>query len=594
MEFNFSLLHRTTLLICIASLFSFGGDPTATKLTRLVNQLHHLDKGPNVVASAQVQYPDDDPDYLANKEANTNWCAAPNLMDVVTAARVAGHKMMTCELIVEECDNANTRDNTPLAPIEINVVFHVIRGNGGGWGVNQATVDATVSSMNDYFQGTGIEFRLADTQFHTDNELSCIEETSLTEDLQTMKNRYATNPAEQLNIYVSCSIPAQANSYIAGSATIPQMVNYGWDDPLSNLGGLWLRDTVVGANSQTAAHEIGHCLGLWHTHVAVSDFEYPCNHECAEFASGVQGNTRGDLCADTPATPINFPNPSCESAAGSDCQNTPWGDTMPENMMGYASGCSGYIFTEQQARRMQCYARGMLSGWLHETDDETLDNDVTENYVAAEGALLHYTVTLPNDVSEFDVDITGSGDADLYVKRTPINWPADEGKHDLAEFKSPYIGGSAESVSFTNPAAGIWHVYIHGYDPANGTVTASWQISEDDPQWFTSALSENSPHPYGHDQVYQFNYAHAGAERVAVHFNELDTESGYDFVEVYDSGGNLVYRVSGDLIANGSGSAFSRTDGWCIVNGSSMTVRLVTDYSVNDYGYAVDGAAYYQ
>jgi hypothetical protein len=73
----------------------------------------------------------------------------------------------------------------------------------------------------------------------------------------------------------------------------------------------------------------------------------------------------------------------------------------------------------------------------------------------------------------------------------------------------------------------------------------------------------------------------------------LDTEANYDFLRVYDANDVLRYTVSGNLISNGSGSAFGRTDGWVLVPGSKVRVELVTDYSVTRYGYRTDQAAAY-
>lgn len=589
---NLLLLSRILLVLAFVSVCAFGHDGASHgELERLVSLLDHSDLGAQVDEAAQVQWPEDDPDYLMNLEQNPHWCHTPDLAEVIESAKRAGYKMAPCELMITPCDNPGTRDATSLSAITINVYFHVIRGNGGGYGVSQATVNATVTSMNDYFSGTGIEFRLAGTRFLTDNDLSCIDEADIDNELNLMKSRYALNPDEQLNIYVSCSTPAQAGSYIAGSATIPQMQAYGGDDPLGVQGGLWLRDTVVGANSKTAAHEVGHCLGLWHTHVAISDIPYACSSDCYEYASGFEGDVRGDLCSDTPSTPVNFPNPTCSNAPGSDCQGTAW-NSQPENMMGYASGCSSYVFTTQQARRMQCYARDNLAGWLHEEDTQ-LQNGVASNYSVSLNQLQSFTLSLPSNVTTFSVQMNGSNDADLYVKRTAINWPSEQGEHNSAEFKAPYIGGSNESVSFSNPASGAWNVYVHGYEASSGTVTASWQVGSN-PEWHSASLSRSSPHPYGNGQTYEFTYSRSGAQSVAVHFNRLDTESGYDYVRVYDGNGSLVYQESGNKINGGSGSAFGRSDGWCIVNGSTMTVRLTTDGSVTDWGYYADGAAYYQ
>jgi hypothetical protein len=105
-----------------------------------------------------------------------------------------------------------------------------------------------------------------------------------------------------------------------------------------------------------------------------------------------------------------------------------------------------------------------------------LVNGASQSYSVATGATLAYTLEIPSNASNLVVTITGSGDADLYVKRAAINWPADQGQHNAAEFKAPYIGGSSESVTFPAPAADTWNVLVHGYAAASGSIVASWDV----------------------------------------------------------------------------------------------------------------------
>jgi len=100
-----------------------------------------------------------------------------------------------------------------------------------------------------------------------------------------------------------------------------------------------------------------------------------------------------------------------------------------------------------------------------------------------------------------------------------------------------------------------------------------------------------TPHPYANSETYQVTYSAPGATMVGVHFERLDTESGFDFVRIYDAQGTPVYGVSGNLIQFGqsiSGAVFGRTDGWCYINGNSMTIQLVTDVTITRYGYRID------
>lgn len=227
-----------------------------------------------------------------------------------------------------------------------------------------------------------------------------------------------------------------------------------------------------------------------------------------------------------------------------------------------------------------------------------LQNNVSESYNVASGATQSFTIDVPANASNLVVQISGSGDADLYVKRAAINWPGDQGSHNDAEFKAPYASGSSESVTFASPAQDTWNVLIHGYSASSGTITATWSTSGGSGggsgSWTYYNWIRETPHNYANNQTYTYTFLEPGATQIGVHFDRLDTESGYDFVRIYDANNTLVYEVSGDLISNGTGNAFGRTDGWCIINSTEIRVEVVTDYSVTDYGIKMDEAGHYK
>lgn len=220
----------------------------------------------------------------------------------------------------------------------------------------------------------------------------------------------------------------------------------------------------------------------------------------------------------------------------------------------------------------------------------TLANGTTYDYTVATGGLLYYQVVIPANATNFTVTITGTGDADLYVKRAAINWPADQGAHNEAEFKSQYIGGSSESVTFPAPAAATWNVLVHGYAAASGTIRATWTVGSTG-QWNNVTWVRETPHNYANNRVYTFTYSHPSATQVGVHFSRISTESGYDFLRIKNAAGTVLYTVSGNVITNGAGSAFGRTDGWCLIPGNTITVELTTDSSVTAWGFRTDVAS---
>jgi hypothetical protein len=220
-----------------------------------------------------------------------------------------------------------------------------------------------------------------------------------------------------------------------------------------------------------------------------------------------------------------------------------------------------------------------------------LANGTTYNYNVGTGAVLNYTIAIPANASNLVVTITGSGDADLYVKRLAISWPAEQGAHNEAEFKAPYIGGSAESVTFPAPAAATWNVLVHGYAAASGTIRATWSVGGGGATWHNESWVRQTPHNYANNQVYTYTYTNPSATQVGVHFNRIATESGYDFLRIKNAAGTVLWTVSGSPITNGVGSAFGRTDGWCYIAGNTLTIELTTDYSVVAYGLLTDTAS---
>jgi hypothetical protein len=89
----------------------------------------------------------------------------------------------------------------------------------------------------------------------------------------------------------------------------------------------------------------------------------------------------------------------------------------------------------------------------------------------------------------------------------------------------------------------------------------------------------SSPHPYANnmDQSY---YVYGPPENtwMCIHFSQINTESGYDYVYVYDDDGTLLNIYSGSY-----GSTY--TD-WG--DGPTFRVRFVSDVSNTDYGFDVD------
>jgi len=101
--------------------------------------------------------------------------------------------------------------------------------------------------------------------------------------------------------------------------------------------------------------------------------------------------------------------------------------------------------------------------------------------------------------------------------------------------------------------------------------------------WTEVTYNISSPHYYENNYDNTWTITHNGALKMKVHFSNFNTESGYDFVYIYDGNNIQQARYDGNL------GAFWSTE----VDGSVIKVRLQTDYSVTRYGFDIDRYAWY-
>ncbi len=95
--------------------------------------------------------------------------------------------------------------------------------------------------------------------------------------------------------------------------------------------------------------------------------------------------------------------------------------------------------------------------------------------------------------------------------------------------------------------------------------------------------SLESAHPYENDFDYTWHIQKTDATQIRVHFSKIEVEKDYDFLYVYDYSGSQLHKLTGTY-SSGGWTAWSY--------GDTISVRLQTDYSVTEWGFAIDYIEY--
>ena len=243
-------------------------------------------------------------------------CAVPN----PGADEVAAVKKQVDAWIAE---NGIIPDANINIPVRFHVVYKVSRGVTTG-NIPQSWITNQISVLNAAYAGTGFSFTLASTDRTQNNTWFTGCYTTSRE--KQMKQALTIDPAHNLNIY-TCS----PSGGILGWAYFPNS----YAESSYWHGVVLLYNSLPGGSAapynlgDTATHEVGHYLGLYHT------FQGGCT-------------SPGDSVSDTPyEASAAFGCP-----AGRDTCSSAGVDPI-YNFMDYTDDACMYQFTSGQVSRMQ-------------------------------------------------------------------------------------------------------------------------------------------------------------------------------------------------------------------------------------------------
>jgi hypothetical protein len=209
----------------------------------------------------------------------------------------------------------------------ISVYFHVITSSKGEGNVTDARIARQMKVLNDGFAGTGFSFVLAGTDRTANDEWYNMGYNSAAE--RRAKTALRKGTADDLNFYTTSG----SGGIYLGWATWPHKYksNSNLDGVVLNHGSLPGGDIADFNEGDTATHEVGHWVGLYHT------FQNGCSNV-------------GDYVDDTPSE--RYPASGCP--VGIDTCSGPGLDPV-HNFMDYSDDPCMTEFTPGQAQRMSFY-----------------------------------------------------------------------------------------------------------------------------------------------------------------------------------------------------------------------------------------------
>lgn len=171
--------------------------------------------------------------------------------------------------------------NSALSFIQYNirVYTHIVRSSSGE-GLSKDISSSIINTLNNFYNGSNISFQNSGSDYIDNDTYNLMSDNDNTALSKNMKGLFSINSqSNAINIYV-----------ISGSRNLTK----------TNGASFMLQNNLyVRANryaTSTVAHEVGHCLGLYHTHKGTDSKE----SGTSELANGSNSAIAGDFITDTP------------------------------------------------------------------------------------------------------------------------------------------------------------------------------------------------------------------------------------------------------------------------------------------------------
>lgn len=265
----------------------------------------------------------------------------------------------------------------------VRVVFHIIRNDdGSNASATEAYLEAELTKIRNEYQPWDICFALIGFNYINNTTLNTLMNSNNSTHTTTL---FANDWDNALNIYCHQELRNNNGTGLIGTAYAIPSKHLSIDIP-ENFDGV-------------LSHEIGHCLGLYHT------FETAFGNE---LVNGSNCTTAGDKVCDTPADPNGaFNSTTCVyTGTGRDANNQLY-NPMVNNIMSYYFNCMT-IFTAGQRTRIYdtIASNSTISGLTMQTNTVNVSN---QNYTSGNWyGTARNNLNVGNIAGAGDVNATGS------------------------------------------------------------------------------------------------------------------------------------------------------------------------------------------
>lgn len=221
---------------------------------------------------------------------------------------------------------------------KFNIYVHIVRSSKGE-GFSSSVASTLLDNLNKYYAGSNISFSLLGNDFINDDKYNLM---SYYDTRKKNANGLFTinSHSNAIDIYIisngqNLSFEKNGITYILNgkAADIPATA-------------LLLRNNCY--NTNTLAHEVGHCLGLFHTHHGTDQNE----GGSPELVNGSNSATAGDFITDTPADPNQWDGLGNYTGKDLTDANGDRYNPDPYNLMSYSGHYFQNKITPKQCERI--------------------------------------------------------------------------------------------------------------------------------------------------------------------------------------------------------------------------------------------------